>query len=513
MMVYTNSNAMINSADSPAPLTPGIIDPTTGTQAAVIARNSVSLIGNEAPNQGMNNLGWITDGTNITDGNNVEAGIDRVAPDGVDAPQPGDTACPDISGDALPELILTTNSLTVPTSATSHTRLLENRRRNGGGIRDREFVDRTLELMPGPRTGATFGGGSPFVGDNWRGQDMWVGDIDTSGGVPDILIVHDELKHEPNVDCGNYCSSAVTYPFQYHFYWGGARALLWDATLRDGNGKFRFAHEFFPRKSGVAVAIAIPGGGTITGCSAPCAGKFPPFIGQKIRVGRIDSDAKLDIAVLSSGTVQAYGATVSSLQVALNRPSTATGSAVTDVTPRLTELAGDYRGNAITIGQPFSAYGTIAISKLLGGGSGSVLKLLQAKASTVEGELITFQDISSTKLPAVSVDDKWQAADIRFADANGDRLEDLILLSNAPVGAGGMSFRILRSVVDAGTVRFEESFKSILSPLALGGDTFDGFVMQIGDLNGDGANEYIITRATAGGGASQTRVITTDLGN
>ncbi len=92
--VYTNSNAMINSADSPAPLTPGIVDPTTGTQAAVIARNSVTLIGNEAPNEGMNNLGWITDGANITDGNNVEAGIDRVTPNGVDAPQPGDAACP-----------------------------------------------------------------------------------------------------------------------------------------------------------------------------------------------------------------------------------------------------------------------------------------------------------------------------------------------------------------------------------------------------------------------------------
>ncbi len=36
----------------------------------------------------------MTDGTNFTDGNANEAGIDRVAPNGVDAPQPGDTACP-----------------------------------------------------------------------------------------------------------------------------------------------------------------------------------------------------------------------------------------------------------------------------------------------------------------------------------------------------------------------------------------------------------------------------------
>ncbi len=93
--VYPNSNAMMDSADSPAPLTPGIIDPTLGTQAPVIsARTSRVRIGTEAPNHGMNNLGWVTDGANITDGNNVEAGIDRIAPNGVDAPQPGDTACP-----------------------------------------------------------------------------------------------------------------------------------------------------------------------------------------------------------------------------------------------------------------------------------------------------------------------------------------------------------------------------------------------------------------------------------
>ena len=56
------------------------------------SRQSVTLIGNEAP-YSFNNLGWITDGANgvngHTDGNNVEAGVDRVAPNGVDAVVPG----------------------------------------------------------------------------------------------------------------------------------------------------------------------------------------------------------------------------------------------------------------------------------------------------------------------------------------------------------------------------------------------------------------------------------------
>jgi hypothetical protein len=86
--VYNNSNAFMNAADSPAALSPGPVDPTLGTQAPVGMRTNVTLIGNEASNT-FNNNGWITDGANITDGNAVEAGIDRDGINGVDAPQTG----------------------------------------------------------------------------------------------------------------------------------------------------------------------------------------------------------------------------------------------------------------------------------------------------------------------------------------------------------------------------------------------------------------------------------------
>ena len=91
--VYNNTNAYMKGADSPAPLSPGPVDPTTGTQGALISRTNVTLIGNEAPNT-FNNNGWITDGANSTDGNALEAGIDRDGTDGVDAPQSGDGTCP-----------------------------------------------------------------------------------------------------------------------------------------------------------------------------------------------------------------------------------------------------------------------------------------------------------------------------------------------------------------------------------------------------------------------------------
>ena len=92
--VYNNANAYMQAADSPAPLSPGPIDPTTGAQGALISRGNVTLIGNEAAANPNNNNGWITDGANITDGNSNEAGIDRVAPNGVDAPAAGDGVCP-----------------------------------------------------------------------------------------------------------------------------------------------------------------------------------------------------------------------------------------------------------------------------------------------------------------------------------------------------------------------------------------------------------------------------------
>jgi hypothetical protein len=81
--VYVNPNAMVNVADNPFPMTPGPTSPN-GVQGAGIPRTLISRIGNEAPYT-FNNLGWINDGVNITDGNAVQAGLDRDIVDGVDA--------------------------------------------------------------------------------------------------------------------------------------------------------------------------------------------------------------------------------------------------------------------------------------------------------------------------------------------------------------------------------------------------------------------------------------------
>ncbi len=76
----------VYNADSPSPLSPTTVLPGQGTQPAGIARVDVTLV---ADDLNASPLGWITDSaagaTVTTTGNNCDAGLDAVAPDGIDA--------------------------------------------------------------------------------------------------------------------------------------------------------------------------------------------------------------------------------------------------------------------------------------------------------------------------------------------------------------------------------------------------------------------------------------------
>ncbi len=72
----------VYDGDSPSPLSPTNAFPGSGIQGAGIARTNFTLV-SELP--AFNNLGWITDGGNTTTGNNVDAGLDVVTPNGIDA--------------------------------------------------------------------------------------------------------------------------------------------------------------------------------------------------------------------------------------------------------------------------------------------------------------------------------------------------------------------------------------------------------------------------------------------
>jgi subtilisin-like proprotein convertase family protein len=72
----------VYDGDSPAPLSPSTATPGSGIQGVGIPRTLFTLV-SEGPS--FNDLGWIPDGSNTTTGNNVDAGLDLVSPDGIDA--------------------------------------------------------------------------------------------------------------------------------------------------------------------------------------------------------------------------------------------------------------------------------------------------------------------------------------------------------------------------------------------------------------------------------------------
>ena len=77
----------VYTSDSPAPSSPTLALPGANFQAPFVARQSITLIGNEPP-FGFNSLGWMADNTNVpngaTEGNNVRAGVDRDGINGID---------------------------------------------------------------------------------------------------------------------------------------------------------------------------------------------------------------------------------------------------------------------------------------------------------------------------------------------------------------------------------------------------------------------------------------------
>jgi hypothetical protein len=424
----------------------------------------------------------------------------------------------DVTQDGWPDIVITSDDTAVLSPTVSHTRILTSTKRSSQSeLEDRVFVDRTFELMPPPRVGKS--GVSNSDGDNWRGLDMWVGDIDSGPvGPPEILITHNEVKEELSVLCGNYCNTTITGNAHYSFYWGGSRAFVWDPNARGGQGQYKFEHNFFPRKSGVVVPIGNPPPGvTIPNCSpGTCRGTFTPFTGHLLRVADMNADRRPDVVVASDQVVNKNGQPISSTQVGLFGFSAETGSFLTDVTDKLTNLGGETRADAAQIGlfgyPDGNSFGTIVLTQAEAG-SGRAIRLLKFTPSIVPGEDGTFVDITNNVVPQASGNEAWQASALQVVDVDTDGDQDLVLVADAAPGTGEAAFRILRNVIEGNQIGIlRPDFEGLIDVIVSQDEPFDGTSLEIGDLDGDGGVEFVITRDSVPSGEddTQTRVIATD---
>jgi hypothetical protein len=432
----------------------------------------------------------------------------------------------DIDTDGRPDILIVTNDNTAITPTKSHVRILRNEPRGGTGpsATERVFNDRTVDLFPGARSSSPLYGGGSSVIDNWRGLDMWVGDVDKGpAGPPEIIITNKEVKEELDVGCGNYCASPYSGGYTYGFYWGGSRAFFWNKAANQGQGKYKFEHNFFPRKAGVRVPVIAPGGVTIPICNSnygkTCRGKFTPFTGRRIAVGDLNADGKPDVAVLSDDLVQKNGVTISSLQVAINKFDSAAGSEVSDVTEILgTAIAGNLQADTIEIGQPGfpdgNSFGVMAITRTAYQGGSPLMRLIKFKPATLPNAFADFEEITSAALPPNGGYDNLQASKILFRDIDTDGDQDMILVCDAAPGGTGAAFRVLRNErVGLQVGVFRETLKGLITPLLTATEHLEGSALAIGDVNKDGALDFIITRATTSptSVAPQTRILLTDM--
>jgi hypothetical protein len=436
--------------------------------------------------------------------------------------------------DGYLDLCIVTNDTNVPAQTSSHVRILVNEIRGGteANANDRVFRNRTSDLMAPLRMTNPFSG-SPAVADNWRGLDMWIGDLDLNSGPPEIVITHKELKQELDVRCVPYCSSPTAANYTYGFYWGGSREFLWDRSKQGGLGQYKFNREFFPRKGGLRVPVAtVP----IPICNAnygsPCVGRFTPFTGKRVVVADIDIGANgtqftglADVAVLSDDVVQRVYPpstqleTISSLQVALQRFNTSDGALITDITKELAPF-GDTRGDTLAIGRPGypdgSSYGVLTLAKATSSGE-NVLRLLKFRPATPPS-LAAFDEITSQVLPAPIGNDRWQASAIAYRDIDNDGDQDLLLTANAAPGGSDPAFRVLRNeVVNQQVGIYRHSLRGLIvgdaakgvAPLITSTEFLDGDAMSVGDVNKDGTLDFILTRNNTSSPAPETRVIVT----
>jgi hypothetical protein len=109
-----------------------------------------------------------------------------------------------------------------------------------------------------------------------------------------------------------------------------------------------------------------------------------------------------------------------------------------------------------------------------------------------------FDDESTTRMPAVSGDERWQARSVALHDIDGDGDADLVLTSGDPALVDGKAGT--RVLVNNGFGVFQEFPTGVAAdtyiPRRAGAEDWSGDLVLVGDLNNDGVADILISEET-----------------
>lgn len=379
----------------------------------------------------------------------------------------GDVAGADGVGapDGWLDLVLGTTDAVALASTRSRVRILANQALPAGG---RVFSDRTASLMENTSTR-----------DDWTAADLWVGDLDGDGGVPEIVATHDAIPTE--------VTPIAPY---YVFHESGTRVFGYSVTA----ARFKWQGDRLPHKLGSRTPV--PGLPTCPGDE--CADDFVPFRGVSLAVADLDLDGRKDLAVVTPQAITVNGVTASSAQLGRNVHPNDDVAHFVDASGLLPTSVTALRGDIVLLGDVAGdpLPDLVVVSRSAGAGVRAV-EILENR-----GLASTWARRTTALIPAPTSTEHWQAHAAALADVDGDGDLDIVLLTDAGPG-GGRALRILRN---QGELGFSAALTSLL-PDPADGDALEGNCLAVGDLDDDFGLGLVIGRETPPSGEPGVRIV------